>query len=128
MIEGDNYPPDPWKMNLAQFISYAKLAVIACVIASINPFNYFNTPTPGMLSWALENKFYAAMMIFFLANAVETQLISTGAFEISVDNMPVWSKIDSGRIPQPPELFQIIDTHLKLNTGEESFPPIDAAM
>lgn len=28
--------------------------------------------------------------------------------------MPVWSKLETGRIPQPPELFQIIDNHLGL--------------
>jgi len=78
--------------------------------------------TPPVFAWALENKFYAAMMIFFLSNAIETQLVSTGAFEITVDNMPVWSKIESGRIPQPPELFQIVDTHLKMNTGQDSLP------
>jgi len=119
MIEGDNYPPDPWKWHFATILSYAKLAVIACIIASINPFNYLAMETPSFVSWAMENKFYAAMMVFFLSNAVETQLVSTGAFEITVDNMPVWSKIDSGRIPQPPELFQIIDTHLKMNTGQD---------
>lgn len=63
---------------------------------------------------------YACMMLFFLGNAIETQLVSTGAFEISVDNMPVWSKIESGRIPQPPELFQIIDNHFKMNAGDHS--------
>ena len=73
-------------------------------------------PLPAF-TWAMENKLYSCMMIFFLFNAVETQLVSTGAFEISVDNMPVWSKIESGRIPQPPELFQIIDTHFKMNSG-----------
>lgn len=57
------------------------------------------------------------MMIFFVSNAIETQLISTGAFEVSVDNMPVWSKLEAGRIPQPPELFQIIDNHFKMNSG-----------
>ncbi len=55
---------------------------------------------------------------FFSGNAIETQLISTGAFEIQLDNLPVWSKLESGRIPQPPELFQIIENHFKLNTGE----------
>ena len=55
------------------------------------------------------------MMTFFLCNAVETQLISTGAFEISLNDMPVWSKIESGRIPQPGELFQIIDNHMNMN-------------
>ncbi len=73
--------------------------------------------TPSAFAWAMENKMYACMMIFFVSNAVESQLVSTGAFEISVDNMPVWSKLESGRIPQPPELFQIIDTHLQMNSG-----------
>ena len=47
--------------------------------------------------------------------------MSTGAFEISVDSMPLWSKIESGRIPQPPELFQIIDNHFKMNAGQENY-------
>jgi len=122
VIEGDNYPPDPWKWQLATFFSYTKLALIIFIIASINPFNFMAMETPPIFAWALENKFYAAMMIFFLSNAIETQLVSTGAFEITVDNMPVWSKIESGRIPQPPELFQIVDTHLKMNTGQDSLP------
>ena len=56
-------------------------------------------------------------MIFFIGNAIESQLISTGAFEISLDNMPVWSKIESGRIPQAPELFQIIDNHFNMGAA-----------
>lgn len=120
VIEGDNYPPDPWKWTLATFFSYTKIALIVCIVASINPFNFTGMETPPVVAWAMENKFYAAMMIFFLSNAVETQLVSTGAFEITVDKMPVWSKIESGRIPQPPELFQIVDTHLKMNTGQDS--------
>ncbi len=56
--------------------------------------------------------------VLSLGNAIETQLISTGAFEISLDSLPVWSKLESGRIPQPPELFQIIENHFKLNTGD----------
>ena len=102
------------------FQSYAKMALIISIVASINPFNYIEMETPPIVAWAIENKLYSCMMIFFISNAVETQLVSTGAFEITVDNMPVWSKIESGRIPQPPELFQIIDTHLKMNSGSES--------
>ena len=41
-------------------------------------------PTPKAYLWALDNKIFACMMIFFCANLVETQLISTGAFEVSV--------------------------------------------
>lgn len=53
------------------------------------------------------------MMLFFLCNALEGLLVSTGAFEISFNDVPVWSKLETGRIPQPSELFQIIDNHLQ---------------
>ena len=117
-----NHPRRASLIILYDFIfqSYAKMALIISIVASINPFNYIEMETPPIVAWAMENKLYACMMIFFISNAVETQLVSTGAFEISVDNMPVWSKIESGRIPQPPELFQIIDTHLKMNSGQET--------
>jgi selT/selW/selH-like putative selenoprotein len=72
---------------------------------------------PSWFTWLVNNKLYGCLMIFFISNAFETQLISTGAFEISLNNMPVWSKLESGRIPQPPELFQIIDNHFKMSAG-----------
>ena len=106
-------------MQAAQIISICKFIVIIMVLASINPFVYF-METPAWAAWMLENKIYACMMTFFLCNAVETQLISTGAFEISLNNMPVWSKIESGRIPQPGELFQIIDNHMNMNVGQST--------
>merc|ERR1719178_388918 len=94
------------------------------IMFKFNPWTYFGYevagPSPAWAAWMLENKIYACMMTFFLCNAVETQLISTGAFEISLNDMPVWSKIESGRIPQPGELFQIIDNHMNMNLGEAS--------
>jgi len=84
------------------------------VLASFDPFACVGQPTPGWAQWLLDNKIYACMMTFFLFNAVETQLISTGAFEITLNDMPVWSKIEAGRIPQPGELFQIIENQMNM--------------
>ena len=116
-MEGDNFPPADWRLKLAHFIGFAKIAVIFAIVGQINPFELMGQATPAWFVWLVSNKLYGCLMIFFLCNAVETQLISTGAFEISLDSLPVWSKIESGRIPQPPELFQIIDNHFKMNTG-----------
>jgi hypothetical protein len=33
-------------------------------------------------NWMTQNKIYASLMIFFLSNFIENQLISTGAFEV----------------------------------------------
>jgi len=117
-IEGDNFSPGGFRLQAAQFIGVAKLAIIVMVLASINLFQNVGQPTPSWWAWMLENKLYACMMTFFLCNAVETQLISTGAFEISLNDMPLWSKLESGRIPQPPELFQIIDNYMKMRGPE----------
>jgi predicted Rdx family selenoprotein len=66
------------------------------------------------------------MMIFFLCNTIEGQLIATGAFEISFNDVPVWSKLETGRIPQPPELFQIIENHMQFQDKTINFtPPIN---
>lgn len=123
-IEGDNFPPGGFRLQAAQFFSVAKMAIIVMVLASINIFQNIGQPTPSWWAWMLENKLYACMMTFFLCNAVETQLISTGAFEISLNDMPLWSKLESGRIPQPAELFQIIENHIRMRgvgTGGEDF-------
>lgn len=116
-IQGDNFPPGGFRLQLAQLISVSKIIVIVMVLASINLFQTVGQPTPSWWSWMLENKLYACMMTFFLCNAVETQLISTGAFEISLDDMPLWSKLESGRIPQPGELLQIIENQIKMGFG-----------
>jgi len=113
-IRGDNFPPGGFRLQTAQILSVLKFLVIMMVLASFDPFACVGQPTPGWAQWLLDNKIYACMMTFFLFNAVETQLISTGAFEITLNDMPVWSKIEAGRIPQPGELFQIIENQMNM--------------
>lgn len=36
-------------------------------------------------------------------------------------DVPLWSKLETGRIPQPPELFQMIDNHLNMAGPQLSF-------
>lgn len=40
--------------------------------------------------------------------------MSTGAFEIYLGDEQIWSKLESGRVPTPTELVQIIDQHMEL--------------
>jgi hypothetical protein len=43
-------------------------------------------------------------------------------FNFLFSDVPVWSKLETGRIPQPPELFQIIDNHFQFRTKVEIKP------
>lgn len=50
------------------------------------------------------------------------QLISSGAFEIYFNDVPIWSKLQAGRVPAPAELFQIIDNQLKFSAPMDVNP------
>lgn len=130
LVEGANYDPSWFYMVLVKIIvsiNFAvmtfprvlltqgtlKMVAIMCILGGIDVFNYLNQPQPSWWRWCTENKIYACMMLFFMSNLIEGQLLSSGAFEISFNNVPIWSKLESGRIPQPAELFQIIDSHMQ---------------
>lgn len=112
-ILGDNYPPPIFRMQLAQVLGIGKLILIVLIIGNINPFVTLGLDTPSVYNWFLQNKMYSCMMVYFLSNVLEGQLISTGAFEIAFNDVPVWSKLETGRVPSPPELFQIIDSNMR---------------
>ncbi|MFT7810211.1 selenoprotein T2-like [Arapaima gigas] len=96
-IEGENYPPKPINKYLANFISYFKFLIIALIVSGQNPFPFLGMDTPTVWSWGQENKIFSCLMMFFLSNMLETHFLSTGAFEITLNDVPIWSKLQSGR-------------------------------
>ncbi|KAG7218141.1 hypothetical protein INR49_020592, partial [Caranx melampygus] len=58
---------------------------------------------------------FSCLMAFFLCNMMETHFLSTGAFEVTLNDVPVWSKLQSGYVPNIQEICQILDNHLKMN-------------
>lgn len=117
LVEGDAYPPPPPRMQLAHALSLLKLALIALVLLGVDPFSLMGAQTPTFFSWMVSNKLYSCLMLFFVCGAIESKLVSTGAFEIYFNDVRVWSKIETGRIPSPPELFQIIDNQVFLKSS-----------
>jgi len=109
-VVGENYPPPPPKALIARILSIVKMALLVCLLLGQNPFVLLNIPTPAVYSWALSNKMYACLMIFFFSNSIESSLISTGAFEISINDVPLWSKLETGRLPSANEFIQMLQT------------------
>ncbi|KAF5401274.1 hypothetical protein PHET_05348 [Paragonimus heterotremus] len=69
----------------------------------------------------MQNKMSFCLMVFMLGNLVEGQLLSTGAFEVYFNDMPIWSKLDSQRIPQPSELLEAITNQIKFDPLKQTF-------
>jgi selT/selW/selH-like putative selenoprotein len=109
-VVGENYPPPPAKALIARILSVVKMALLACLLLGQNPFALFNIPTPAVYSWALQNKMYACLMVFFFSNSIESHLVSTGAFEIYFNDVPLWSKLQTSRLPSANEFVQMLQT------------------
>uniref|UniRef100_A0A1A7X1X2 Selenoprotein T n=1 Tax=Iconisemion striatum TaxID=60296 RepID=A0A1A7X1X2_9TELE len=114
-IQGENHPPTPINKFVAQLISYLKLLSILLIISGQNPFSLLSLDTPSVWTWSQNNKIFSCLMAFFICNMMETHFLSTGAFEVTFNDVPIWSKLQSGYIPNIQEMFQILDTHLKMN-------------
>ncbi|KAL6479306.1 hypothetical protein MHYP_G00127390 [Metynnis hypsauchen] len=121
-IQGENYLPQPIYRHIASFMSVFKLAIIGLIIVGKDPFALFGVESPRIWAWGQENKVYACMMVFFLSNMIENQCMSTGAFEISLNDVPVWSKLESGHLPSMQQLVQILENEMKLNAHMNTLP------
>ncbi|CAK6969458.1 hypothetical protein LDENG_00088830 [Scomber scombrus] len=119
---GENYLPIPLYRHFASFLSVFKLLVIGLIIIGKDPFALFGMQAPGIWEWGQGNKIYACMMVFFLSNMIENQLMSTGAFEITLNDVPVWSKLESGHLPSMQQLVQILDNEMKMNVHMNTRP------
>ena len=92
-VRGDNYPSPMINTLLNNILGLAKMALIGLILTNTNPFVYLGMATPSYWYTATQRKMMSCMMIFFISNAIQGQLSSTGAFEISFNNIPILSKI-----------------------------------
>lgn len=114
-IEGENYPPTPINKFLGNLISYLKLLAILLIVTGQNVFVMLGCATPRAWIWSQDNKIFSCLMAFFLCNMMETHFLSTGAFEVTLNDVPIWSKLQSGYVPNIQEIFQILENHLQIN-------------
>ncbi|CAM9120620.1 unnamed protein product [Lampetra planeri] len=70
---------------LGNMISYLKFISILLIISGQNVFVLLGLNTPRAWTWTQDNKVFSCLMAFFLCNMMETHFLSTGAFEITLN-------------------------------------------
>lgn len=107
---------------VASVVSTLKWVLLGTVVfgEKVNLWQMLSMAPPGPYVWSQQNKIVSCIGIFFACNAIENAMIQTGAFEVELNGMPIWSKLKSGRVPQGSELFEIIENQMQL-----SGPPVD---
>jgi selT/selW/selH-like putative selenoprotein len=56
-------------------------------------------PVPHWYRQVAQNRIGYLMLAFFVGNMISNSLKQTGAFEVYYDGRLIWSKLQSGRVP-----------------------------
>lgn len=105
-ITGETHLPAPPIQAAASALQLAFYAGLAVAF-----FGGVNHIPPPVGPWLQENKVMGGMGLFML-NVIAGQLLATGAFEIFVNEDLIYSKLQTGQIPQLKPLLRKMDQKL----------------
>jgi len=98
------YPPSLMAQWIAYITNIIWLLGIALLMGGPTICKVLNVAEPDLLKKAREHPFQTFIGLFIL-NSMGASQLSTGAFEVYVDDQLVFSKLAVGRMPSGPELL-----------------------
>lgn len=107
-IAGGNYPPPPYAIMAVQLASLMQWGLIALMFAGSSIFSSLGMHEPQWYKDMTENKMSTFIMVFFV-NSMAQSMTATGAFEVEVDGELIYSKLESGRMPNAGELVRALE-------------------
>ena len=100
-MRGDFYHPGDLKMGLAQGLQMLFFGGLGVSLVG-------RGLLPEPYAKFLETNQMVILGVCFMCNIVSGNLLNSGAFEVSYEGTPVWSKIETGRFPQMDELREAL--------------------
>ena len=98
-IHGSTYPPTKMAETIAAISNLIWLVGIALLFGGSFIFKALGVPEPGYYIAMKENPVLSFGCLFVI-NSVGASQLSTGAFEIKLDDVIIFSKLQTGRLPQ----------------------------
>eukprot|EP00457_Paulinella_chromatophora_P013761 gb/GEZN01014099.1/.p1 GENE.gb/GEZN01014099.1/~~gb/GEZN01014099.1/.p1 ORF type:complete len:128 (-),score=16.86 gb/GEZN01014099.1/:478-861(-) len=105
-ITGMIYPPGPNKVLLSSVLSWIFMIGLLLLFAGESIFKSIKFE-PGMkFCRALQENQMVTIAILFACNFLSTNLVNTGAFEVYMNDELVFSKLQTGQLPDAQLLIQ----------------------
>ncbi len=111
VITGGNYPPPSYAQTISSITGFIWFTGIAFLLGGSQIFKILGIPEPKLYIEFSNNKM-TAFIILFVINNIGASLLSTGAFEMFLNDEEVYSKLVSGRLPNQEDLFTIFSSKL----------------
>jgi len=107
-IEGSILSPGPGKEFIAQICSLIFMFGLLTMLLGEWFGSNLNIPKLSSLARTMKENQMQSIMFIFLCNYVGGQMLETGAFEIHYEDQLIFSKIQSGGLPQMDQLMDLV--------------------
>jgi len=108
-IDGGIFPPSYFNTLTSQLLTY--IFFIGLFLVFIGEY-FFTSVFPltnlASLSRMMKENQIVTMIVLFGCNMLASKLISTGAFEVYFNEQLVFSKIETGIVPEPAYLLELL--------------------
>jgi thioredoxin reductase-like selenoprotein T len=110
-VDGDNYPPPPLIELLMKVLQGIQLMAMGLIIfgdglwTNILRFR----AVPSFYVKVKEYSFQMGVLVFFILPQMLNKYIITGAFEMILDGVTVYSKLATGRMPHAEDLLSPLE-------------------
>lgn len=117
-IDGGNPPIPEYILLLQSIISTLQLMTVAFIFVgdtlwNFIPFSGGSTNPPSWYKFCKQHGMYVFLGLFFFVPTFMQAQITTGAFEIMLNGQVLFSKLETGRFPNGPELSEMFQSALK---------------
>lgn len=105
-IHGENYPPPQAGIVFGQIVSALQLFAMLVMLVGDGIWSYvpFVHAPPSWYYGIKANPIPALIGMFILVPTVTNSMATTGAFEVELDGVVIFSKIATGRFPSGTEI------------------------
>jgi selT/selW/selH-like putative selenoprotein len=105
-VTGREYPLPPMKQMLAYGVTAAQWGGFAILMAGDRIFPALGMQYPALYLQIREKKMMAMIGMYFIFNTLKSSVSKSGAFEVYLNGKRIFSKLESGRVPDAHEILR----------------------
>lgn len=113
-ITAEQYPPPPIPLFLSNVLTLIQLLGLLWVILGEKLWRFIgyknNRPLPHFVYTVQNNPFPIMIFIYLLAPNIIGKFVNSGAFEIYLNDIIIFSKLQSGHFPDKDYLIKLLTT------------------
>ncbi len=104
---GSVHQPGVIRETIGKALSGVSIGGVAYLFVGKSVLDLMQIPEPAFLATFRENR-YLSIGGYFISNWLTTQLRNTGAFEVKLDDVLLFSKLQTGRAPRVEETAELL--------------------